>query len=432
MRKSKVEVVKSIVLSILVILSIYLYYKVYFDYRVEDIVKAIDIYQNSQSDQQLLKKSRKILVSPKEMYLNISKNVAVRILSNQSQYSQVVSKFIEGMEKSLVKKEFEISQRNISANFFKQRRVLILSYGYEIDFNTFVYELTKRNIGNLVQDFKFDKIFIEENSKGTVLYFFNSKEQRAAILRFSPFGFLPLENLIEKDLKLVYSWSDSLGFTEIANKDILIPVEFSDVHFSEINTRESSYKKELIIRRLFPDTILTRRNILQNGDVIITDERRTLKLKNDGSFVFEYSENGFGERVDSISDALMFYLKTFYTEEDLRICKLELQKEGDFKIYLMTRANGIDVVAGEGEFCAKIEVQGGRLQKISGYLFDILKVRTSQINVDGIVAIDTIKERKGDIFIEEIDLEYISGGASSYPYWKIKTQSGVVYVETRK
>jgi len=432
MRKSKVEVIKSIVLSILVILSIYLYYKVYFDYNVEDIVKAIDIYQNSQSDQQLLKKAREILASPKEMYLNISKNVVVRILSNQSQYSQVVSKFIEGIEKSLVKKEFEISQKNISANFFKQRRVLILSYGYEIDFITFVYELTKRNIGNLVQGFKFDRIFIEENGKGTVLYFFNSQEQRAAILRFSPFGFLPLENLIEKDLKLVYSWSDSLGFTEIANKDILIPVEFSDVQFSEIKTRESSYKKELIVRRLFPDTILTRKNILKNGDVVITDERRTLKLKNDGGFVFEYSESAFGEKVDSISDALMFYLKTFYAEEDLRVCRLEFKKEDDFEIYLMTRANGIDVVAGDGEFCAKIEVQGGRLQEISGDLFDILKVRTSQIKVDGIAAIDAIKERKGDIFIEEIDLEYISGGASSYPYWKIKTQSGIVYVETIK
>ncbi|ADQ05815.1 conserved hypothetical protein [Caldicellulosiruptor hydrothermalis 108] len=432
MRKSKVEVIKSIVLSILVILSIYLYYKVYFDYKVEDIVKAVDIYQNSQSDQELLKKARKILASPKEMYLNISKNVAVRILSNQAQYSQVVLKFIEGIEKSLVKKEFEISLRNISANFFKQKRVLILSYGYQIDFNTFVYELTKRNIGNAAQGFEFNRIFIEENGTGTVLYFFNSQKQRAVVMRFSQFGFMPLEDSIEKDLKLVYSWSDSLGFTEIANKDILIPVEFSDVQFSEIKTRESSYKKELIVRRLFPDTILTRKNILKNGDVVITDERRTLQLKNDGRFVFEYSESVFGEKVDSISDALMFYLKTFYTEEDLRICKVELQKEGDFKVYLTTRANGIDVVAGDEEFCAKIEVQGGRLQEISGHLFDILKVRTSQIKVDGIAAIDTIKERKGDIFIEEIDLEYISGGASSYPYWKIKTQSGVVYVETIK
>lgn len=432
MRKSKVEVVKSIVLSILVILSIYLYYKVYFDYKVEDIVKAVDIYQNSQSDQELLKKARGILVSPKELYLNISKNVAVRILSNQAQYSQVVSKFIEGIEKSLVKKEFEISLRNISVNFFKEKKLLILNYGYPIDFNTFVYELTKRNIAEVSKGFEFDRIFIEENGSGTRLYFFNSQKQIAAVMRFSSVGFMPLEDSIEKDLKLVYSWSDSLGFTEIANKDILIPVEFSDVQFSEIKTRESSYKKELIVRRLFPDTILTRKNILKNGDVVITDERRTLQIKNDGSFVFEYSKDAFGEKVDSVSDALMYYLKTFYTYEDLRVCKVEVQKEGDFKIYLITRANGIDVVAGDEGFCVEIEVKGGRLQKISGHLFDILKVRTSQIKVDGIAAIDTIKERKGDIFIEEIDLEYISGGASSYPYWKIKTRSGVVYVETIK
>ncbi|WPX08910.1 hypothetical protein [Anaerocellum danielii] len=432
MRKSRIEVIKSIVLSILVILSIYLYYKVYFDYKIEDIVKAVDIYKNSQSEQELLKMAREILASPKEMYLNISKNIAVRILSNQAQYSQVVSEFIEGIEKSLVKKEFEISSRDISINFFKQKRVLILSYGYQIDFNTFVYELTKRNIGNAAQGFEFDKIFIEEYGKNTILYFFNSQKQRAVVMRFSQFGFMPLEDSIEKDLKLVYSWSDSLGFTEIANKDILIPVEFSDVQFSELKTRESSYKKEVTIHRLFPDTILTRKNILKNGDVVITDERKTLQLRNDGSFVFEYTENVFGEKIDSICDALIFYLKTFYTDEDLRVCKLEVQKEGNFKIYLILRANGIDMVTGDEEFCVRIEVKGGKLQKISGHLFDILKVRTSQIKVDGIAAIDTIKERKGDIFIDEIDLEYISGGVSSYPYWKIKTQSGVVYVETIK
>jgi regulatory protein YycH of two-component signal transduction system YycFG len=432
MRKSKTEAIKSIVLSILVILSIYLYYKIYFDYKVEDIVKTVDIFQKQQSEQQLLKKAREILVSPKEMYLNISKNVAVRVLSNQAQYSQVVSKFIEGIEKSLVKKEFEISFKSISADFFKVKKVLILSYGYPINFSTFVYELTKRSIAEVPKGFDFDRIFIEENATSTLLYFFNSQKQRAVVMKFSQFGFMPLEDLIEKDLKLVYSWSDSLGFTEIANKDILIPVEFSDVQFSEIKTRESSYKKEVTIRRLFPDTILTRKNILKNGDVVITDERRTLQIKNDGSFVFEYSESAFGEKVDSISDALMYYLKTFYTDEDFRVCKIEVQKEGNFKIYLILRANGIDVVAGDEGFCVEIEVKGGRLQKISGHLFDILKVRTSQIKVDGIAAIDTIKERKGDIFIEEIDLEYISGGASSYPYWKIKTRSGVVYVETIK
>ncbi|BCS80089.1 two-component system activity regulator YycH [Anaerocellum diazotrophicum] len=432
MRKSKVEVIKSIVLSILVILSIYLYYKVYFDYKVEDIVKAVDIYQNSQSDQELLKRARKILASPKEMYLNISKNVAVRVLSNQEQYSQVVLKLVEGIEKLLIKKEFEISLKNISTNFFKQKRVLILDFGYKINFNIFLYELAKRNIGRETQGFEFNMIFIEENDKNTILYFFNSQKQSSVVMKFPQFGFMPLEDSIEKELKLVYSWSDSLGFTEIANKDILIPVEFSDVQFSEIKTSESSYKKDLIVRRLFPDTILTRKNILKNGDMVITDERRTLQLKNDGRFVFEYSESVFGEKVDSISDALMFFLRTFYTGEDLRICKVEFKNDGDFKVYLMTRANGIDVVAGDEEFCAKIEVRGGRLQEISGYLFDMLRVRTSQIKVDGIAAIDTIKERKGDIFIEEIDLEYISGGASLYPYWKINTQSGVVYVETIK
>lgn len=432
MRNRRKEAIKSIVLSILVILSIYLYYKIYFDYKVDDIIKVAFAYRSKQSDQQLLKKAKEVLVSPKEMYLNISKNVAVRVLSNQDEYLQAVSKFIEGIEKAFVKKEFEISIKNIPVDFFKSKKLLIFRYDYPINFSTFLYELTKRNILEDVKDFEFDRIFIEENTTFTLIYFFNSQKQVAAVTKFNQFGFLPIEKLIEKNLSLVYSWSDGLGFTEIASKDVLIPVEFSDVQFSEIKTRESSFKKEIAIRRLFPDTILTRKNILKNGDVVITDERKTLELKSGGGFVFEYTEKFFGDRVDSICDALMFYLKTFYTDEDLRVYKVEVQKDGNFMIYLAQKENGIDIAFSDERYYTEIKVKDGKLYRISGYLFDILKVRTSQIKVDGIAAIDTIKERKGDIFIENIEIEYISGGASSYPYWKIKTQSGVVYVETIK
>lgn len=111
MRYSKKEFLKSIVLSILVILSIYLYYKIYFDYKTEDIVKLALAYKEEQSQQQLLKKAKEILVSPKEMYLNISKNIALRILSNQNEYLQVVSKFIEGIERGFVKREVEVSTK---------------------------------------------------------------------------------------------------------------------------------------------------------------------------------------------------------------------------------------------------------------------------------------------------------------------------------
>lgn len=61
-----------------------------------------------------------------------------------------------------------------------------------------------------------------------------------------------------------------------------------------------------------------------------------------------------------------------------------------------------------------------------------MSVRTAKIKVSGIAAIDTIKERKGDIFIRNISLRYIATGNTSYPYWQIDTDNGTVYVETIK
>ncbi|ADQ44981.1 hypothetical protein Calkro_0065 [Caldicellulosiruptor kronotskyensis 2002] len=432
MKYSKKEFLKSIVLSILVILSIYLYYKIYFDYKTEDIIKLALAYKKEQSQQQLLKKAKEILVSPKEMYLNISKNITLRILSNQNEYLKVVSKFIEGIERGFVKREVEVSTKNLNIDFFKSGRYLIFCYDYPVNLNVFLYELTRRTTDKIPKGFEFDKIFIKEDSNATIVYFFNSQKQVAILQKFDQFGFLPLERVIEKNLSIIYSWADGLGFTEIAKNDVLIPIEFSDVQFSEIKIKDSSFKKEWIVRRLFPDTILTRKNILKDGDIAITDERKMLVFKNDRGFEFEYTEKAFGDRVDSVCDTLMFYLKTFYTDEDLRVFSLKTEKEGNFTIKLGLRTSGIDIASSDEEYCVEIEVKSGRIYRISGYIFDIIKVRTSQIKVEGIAAIDTLKERKGDIFIEDIDIEYVLGGASSYPYWKIKTQNGVAFVETIK
>lgn len=295
-----------------------------------------------------------------------------------------------------------------------------------------MYELTRRTTDKIPKGFEFDKIFIKEDSNATIVYFFNSQKQIAILQKFDQFGFLPLERVIEKNLSIIYSWADGLGFTEIAKNDVLIPIEFSDIQFSEIKIKDSSFKKEWIVRRLFPDTILTRKNILKDGDIAITDERKMLVFKNDRGFEFEYTEKTFGDRVDSVCDTLMFYLKTFYTDEDLRVFSLKTEKEGNFTIKLGLRTSGIDIASSDEEYCVEIEVKSGRIYRISGYIFDIIKVRTSQIKVEGIAAIDTLKERKGDIFIEDIDIEYVLGGASSYPYWKIKTQNGVAFVETIK
>lgn len=202
MRYSKKEFLKSIVLSILVILSIYLYYKIYFDYKTEDIVKLALAYKEEQSQQQLLKKAKEILVSPKEMYLNISKNIALRILSNQNEYLQVVSKFIEGIERGFVKREVEVSTKNLNIDFFKSGRYLIFCYDYPVNLNVFLYELTRRTTDKIPKGFEFDKIFIKEDSNATIVYFFNSQKQIAILQKFDQFGFLPLERVIEKNLSM--------------------------------------------------------------------------------------------------------------------------------------------------------------------------------------------------------------------------------------
>lgn len=85
----------------------------------------------------------------------------------------MVLKFIEGIEKLFVKKEFEISFKSIFVDFFKGKKFLILSYGYLINFSIFVYELIKRSIVEVLKGFDFDRIFIEENVIFILLYFFN-------------------------------------------------------------------------------------------------------------------------------------------------------------------------------------------------------------------------------------------------------------------
>lgn len=83
MNRIKKEAIKSIVLGILVILSIYLYYRVYFNYDLDDFAKALDVRENRLSEDELLEIVHIILATPKDMYLNISKNVVIGVLSTQ-------------------------------------------------------------------------------------------------------------------------------------------------------------------------------------------------------------------------------------------------------------------------------------------------------------------------------------------------------------
>lgn len=432
MNRIQKETIKTIVLGILVILSIYLYYKVYFNYNLNDFVNVLDIRNNKFSDAELLEKVHFVFATPKDMYLNVSKNVVIGVLSTQKEYSEIISRFINKFKENVVKGNYNLSFKKIKIDEFKSSKALFFDYGYFIDFHTFVYELTKRNILPSKSNFEFDRIFIKELNSNTEIYFFNSDTQEAAVVKCPQMGFSQVEERVEKNTHLIFSWSDGLGFTELVSKDSLIPVEFSDVKFSEIKIRESDYKKEVIIRRLFPDTILTKKNVLKTGEIMITDERRELVIKPDGSYVFRFTKDIFCDKIESITEALESYIKNFYTGEDIRICKIENIEKNTTRIYLVARINGIDVIPSDSEYCSYIEISDGRLKKISGHIFDILSVRTAQIKVNGIVAIDTIKERKGDIFIRNISLKYITSGSTSYPYWQIDTDNGTVYVETIK
>ncbi|ABP68129.1 hypothetical protein Csac_2556 [Caldicellulosiruptor saccharolyticus DSM 8903] len=431
MNRIKKEAIKSIVLGILVILSIYLYYRVYFNYDLDDFAKALDVRENRLSEDELLEIVHIILATPKDMYLNISKNVVIGVLSTQKEYFDVVSKFVSNLKENIVKKNYSLKFKKMKIDEFKSSKSIFFNYGYFIDFHMFVYELSRRNILPSKKTFEFDKVFIKESNSSTEVYFFNSNTEEAAILTCPKYGFSQFENRIEQSSYLVFSWSDGLGFTELVSKDSLIPVEFSNIQFSEVKIKESDYKKELIIRRLFPDTILTKRNVLKSGEIVITDERREFVIKSDGSYIFRFTKDIFCDKIESITEALMNYMKNFYTNEDIRVYKIENSKNTT-KIYLITRVDGIDLMPSDNEYCSYIEISNGRLKKISGHLFDAMSVRTAKIKVSGIAAIDTIKERKGDIFIRNISLRYIATGNTSYPYWQIDTDNGTVYVETIK
>ncbi|WAM31512.1 hypothetical protein [Caldicellulosiruptor naganoensis] len=431
MNKIKKEVIKSIVLGILVILSIYLYYKVYFNYDLEDFANVLNISENRLSEGELLEKAHIILATPKDMYLNVSKNVVIGVLSTQKEYFDVVSKFVSKVKESIVKKSYSLNFKKKKIDEFKSSKVLFFNYGYFIDFYTFVYELTKRSILPAKKDFKFDKVFIKESNLNTEIYFFNSKTEKAVVLQCPKYGFSQLEDRIEQSSYLIFSWSDGLGFTELVSKDTLIPVEFSNVQFSEVKIKESDYKKDLIIRRLFPDTILTKKNVLKSGEIMITDERREFVIKPDGSYIFKFTKDIFCDKIESITEALMNYMRNFYTNEDVRVRKIE-NTQSNIKIYLISRIDGVDLLPQDGDWCVYIEISNGKLKKIAGHIFDAVAVRTSKIRVDGITAIDTIKERKGDIFIRDLNLKYVASEKPSYPYWEVSTDSGTVYVEAIK
>jgi len=255
MNRIKKEAIKSIVLGILVILSIYLYYRVYFNYDLDDFAKALDVRENRLSEDELLEIVHIILATPKDMYLNISKNVVIGVLSTQKEYFDVVSKFVSNLKENIVKKNYSLKFKKMKIDEFKSSKSIFFNYGYFIDFHMFVYELSRRNILPSKKTFEFDKVFIKESNSSTEVYFFNSNTEEAAILTCPKYGFSQFENRIEQSSYLVFSWSDGLGFTELVSKDSLIPVEFSNIQFSEVKIKESDYKKELIIRRLFPDTI---------------------------------------------------------------------------------------------------------------------------------------------------------------------------------
>ncbi|WAM33820.1 hypothetical protein [Caldicellulosiruptor morganii] len=431
MEKNKKEAVKSIVLGILVILSIYLYYKVYFNYDLKDFAIALNGSYSRLSEDDLIAKAHIVLATPENMYLNISKNVVIGILSTQKEYFDVLSKFVKKIKEVVVKKNYSLKFMKVKIDYFKSNRGLIFDYGYFIDFNTFVYELTKRNVLPSRKDFRFDRVFIKENGSDTEVYFFSSIAEEAAVMSFGGDAFSQLEDRIEQKPSFVFSWSDGLGFTDLVSKDALIPVEFSNVQFSEIRIKESDYKKDLIIRRLFPDTILTKKNVFKNGEIVITDERREFVIKPDGGYIFRFTKDIFCDRIESITEALIGYMKNFYTNEDIRICKIENTRDAT-RIYLISRSGGIDILPQDGNWCVYIEISGGKLKKVEGHIFDVVAVRTSRIKVDGMSAIDTIKERKGDIFIKDLSLRYIAGEKPSYPYWEISTDSGTVYVETIK
>lgn len=431
MSKINKEHFKSIMLGILVILSIYLYYKVYFQSPIGEYLKSFEERLNNTDEEDIIKNAQIILVKPDEVFLNISKNISVAILSNQKEYEKLMTSFIDALKEGILKNDYQLQKSVVNLDQFKTGPTFMLNYSYFVDFKTLIYELTKKRIGLNWGSFTFDKVFIKETTR-TEVYFYNSASKKGIVLLLKKKNFNDIASYVMDRGKLIYSWSDSLGFTKIVEENTLIPIELSNIEFSEIKQRDNEQKKEAIIRRIFPDTILTRKNILKNGDIIITDERRWLLLKSDGEYIFRFTNDTFADTFESIKDAISFYLKVFYSNEDVRICRIE-KENSQIKICLINRIDGIDVLPENSDYSSYIQINGSKLKEIRGNISEIISIRNARIKVDGMMAIDTIKERKGDIFIKGISLRYVlKNGASSYPYWQVITDSGTVYIETIK
>jgi len=431
MAKLNKENVKSILLGILVILSIYLYYNVYFQSPISEYITRFEQRFTKQDEDQIKNIADMILIKPDRMYLNISNRVSFAIMSDQKEYKDLLNSFIKAIKKGLLQDNLELKKEYLPIKRFKEGPVFMLEYSYHLNLDDFVFELVKKKDATVDNDFTFDKIFIKED-KGAHIYFYNSEKSSCYFLDTNNAGFKEIATDIMQSAQLIYSWSDSLGFSQIVKDDALIPVELSNINFSQIKQKDDEQKKEAVVRRIFPDTILTVKNILKDGSLVITDERRWLMIKPDGEYIFRFTDFHFADNIDSLKQAIEFYLKTFYSSEDVRILKIEKQGEM-FRLYLINRIDGIDVLPENLDSNAIIEVEKNRLKEVRGYLTNIFTIRNAKIKVDGMTAIDTIKERKGDIFIKDIGLKYIlKNGSSSYPYWEIITQSGTVYIETIK
>lgn len=424
---NKLERIKTIVLGMLIILSIYLYFVVFIQKPV-DYLNYLRNFLQSQ-DSKAASFNINFMAVPEYIILTGDNKVSLLILSNSANFNRVVNFAVKNLKKALLVDKFSFYTKVISDDIVTQEGIK-LSYPSLISLKEYIVDLCGKYEGQ--DDFKFNTIIINNSKSKLIFYFVNTKLSYCYSLE----AYMDIEYSKILELKdseqnrLLLSYSKDLGWEDLAYKSVSIPIEFENLSVSEVKPTISERKRLEITKKLFPDSLFTKTIINKDGEIVVTDERKTLSFKNDGSFKFVFEKDA--PKQTTINEVFNFYKQNFNFGEDVYI--LSEQRDKDItNILIGLKIDGIPVELYTSKYWAKIILDSNGIKEIEGYYLELEKSRKASIKIDGISAIDTIKEIKKDIFIENINLKYIiQKNKGLYPYWEIKTDSGTVYFETIK
>ncbi|MEZ0537146.1 hypothetical protein ACAG39_07810 [Caldicellulosiruptoraceae bacterium PP1] len=431
MRKSIIENIKSIVLGILIILSIYLYMIVFFQNPIESYFGFISTsFLNQDDNKNLTDISIITTINPRKVIYIENKSLLKVVFSNDDLYKSIINGFIDEIKRNILTNNYKID--DYYADFKKDdaQKYINFEYSYFLNIHLFSQTLFNKDIFKNMMPFFFDKVYIYKSDGSLKICFMNSTIQKAVVISINDGAswIADIMDKIDSQNSNIFSYASSLGWSDLAPEDALIPIKLSNLRLYEVKVKASESKKNILIKRLFGDTLFTRTSIDSSGNSIITDERKELVLKRDGSYQFTILDKLPENKMD-IRKAILFYLANFYFGDEVYINSI-YQFNNETEIIMNLKIDGIDAEVFSNKEFVRIVLNDGYLTKIEGILLDIEKGRRTYIDIDGVSAIDKLKETNGNIYMHRIDLKYIlSNNLNSYPLWEIKTKNGVIYID---